>query len=132
MYRRLLPATALVFLLVLPARIEIVAAYQHQPLLRASIAAPFPLGFYNRHETGSEILPMQSGCDDDSVDSVNDDGTILKTLYNHVYDIFDGAIDVALWLPADDLLVCPTVRLGVYRIINTDERNEVAYGRRLR
>lgn len=37
-------------------------------------------------------IPMQSRCNDDSVDSVSEDGTILKTLYGHVYDIFDGSI----------------------------------------
>lgn len=78
------------------------------------------------------MIPMQSGCNDDSVDTVSEDGTILKTLYGHVYDIFDGATDVSLWLSSDDLLVCPTSRPGVYRIINTDENNEIAYGTRLR
>lgn len=78
------------------------------------------------------VVRMQSNCDDDSVDTVSDDGSILKTLYGHVYDIYDGASDVAIWLPADDLLVCPTSRRGMYRLINTDEDNEVAYGQRLR
>lgn len=71
---------------------------------------------------------MQSGCDDDSVDTVSEDGTILKTAFGHVYDILEGEADVALWLGADDLLVCPTSRPGVFRIINTDEENEVAFG----
>ena len=63
---------------------------------------------------------------------MSSDGTILKTS-SHVYEINGAdAVDVALWLPADDLLVCPTSYKGIYKIINTDENNEVAYGRRLR
>ncbi len=76
---------------------------------------------------------QSSGCEDDSVETVSGDGTILKTASGHVYEINGAdAVDVALWLPADDLLVCPTSSRGIYKIINTDEENEVAYGRRLR
>ncbi len=80
----------------------------------------------------TEHADASPACEDDFVDSVSSDGTILKT-HSHVYEINGAdAVDVALWLPADDLLVCPTSTRGIFKIINTDENNEVAYGRRLR
>jgi hypothetical protein len=88
------------------------------------------------HQASADPLHSErmqsSGCEDDSVDTVSSDGTILKTVHGHVYEIGADVVDVALWLPAEDLLVCPTSRRGIYKIINTDENNEVAYGRRLR
>jgi len=72
-------------------------------------------------------------CDDDTVDAISTDGTILKTLDGHVYEINGAeAIDVAVWLPGDDLLICPTSNPRIYKIINTDENNEAVYAIRLR
>jgi hypothetical protein len=106
-------------------QIQVLQSHKLGPPFYASIAGP-------HWQEPAQLSPLQSNCDDDSVDAVSEDGTILKTLSGHVFDIFDGSVDAALWLPADDLLICPTSRTGLYRLINTDENNEVAYGRRLR
>ena len=67
-------------------------------------------------------------CDDDSIDSVSSDGAIIKMLSGAVFRVSPGdQIDTALWLPADDVLICNDTE-----IINTDENGERASITRLR
>ena len=79
-------------------------------------------------------------CEDDSVDSVSDDGEILKTLSGHVFEVMAGdSIDSALWLTTEDLLICPQPPIQfqgksvvIYKIINTDSNNEKVDATKLR
>jgi hypothetical protein len=66
-------------------------------------------------------------CDDDSIQSVSDDGSIIVMISGAVYQV-DAAdrVDTALWTSADDVLICGT------EIINTDQNGERATVRRLR
>ena len=69
-----------------------------------------------------------ASCDEDSIQSVSDDGAIIIMLSGAVYQVDDPTemIDTSLWLVADDVLVCDD------KIINKDENGEHASIRRLR
>jgi hypothetical protein len=76
-------------------------------------------------------LAHAKSCEDDSLESVSDDGSILKMLSGQVFEVEAGdAIDTALWLPVDDVLVCEIGGSAV-EIINTDENGEKASAQRL-
>lgn len=67
-------------------------------------------------------------CDDDTIDFVSSDGVIIKMLSGAVFRVATSdQIDAALWLPAEDVLICNDVE-----IINTDENGERASVTRLR
>jgi hypothetical protein len=68
-------------------------------------------------------------CDDDSIKSVSNDGSIIVMISGAVYkvDAVDQ-VDTALWLAADDVLICN----GDSEIINPDENGERATVHRLR
>jgi len=77
-------------------------------------------------------LAHAKSCDEDSLESVSDDGSILKMLSGQVFEVEAGdAIDTALWLPIDQVLVCEIGGSAV-EIINTDENGEKAAAQRLR
>lgn len=67
------------------------------------------------------------GCEDGHwIDSVSDDGTIVKLEDGSVWDIDAvDAIDSALWLPTTEIVACDD------KLINTDDNEKVA-ARRLR
>jgi hypothetical protein len=67
------------------------------------------------------------GCEDGHwVDSVSDDGTIVKLDDGSVWEVDSvDAIDSALWLPTTDIIACDD------KLINTDD-NEKVSARRLR
>lgn len=68
-----------------------------------------------------------SGCEDGHwVESVSDDGTIVKLEDGSVWEVDEvDAIDSMLWLPATDIIACGDM------LINTDD-NEKVSARRLR
>jgi hypothetical protein len=78
-------------------------------------------------------------CKDDSIASVSNDGDIVKMLSGAVFEI-DAAdqVDTALWLAADDVLICAESLdykgkiVKLYTIINTDENGEKVDADRLR
>jgi hypothetical protein len=66
-------------------------------------------------------------CDEDTIQSVSRDGSILVMLSGAVYRVSNlDRIDSMLWLPSDDVLVCGN------KIINTDEDGEKVEVTRLR
>jgi hypothetical protein len=68
-------------------------------------------------------------CDDDSIESVSDDGAIITMISGAVFEVSAAdQIDTALWLPVDDILICN----GDTELINTDENGERASVARLR
>jgi hypothetical protein len=68
-------------------------------------------------------------CDDDSIESVSDDGAIVTMISGAVFQVSQAdQVDTALWLPADDILTCN----GDTELINTDEDGERASVARLR
>jgi outer membrane biosynthesis protein TonB len=76
-------------------------------------------------------LAHAKSCDDDSLESVSDDGSILKMFSGQVFEIEAGdTIDTALWLPVDDVIVCE-IGESAFEIINTDENREKASAKRL-
>ncbi len=67
-------------------------------------------------------------CDDESIQSVSDDGSIIIMISGAVFQVNPvDQVDTALWLAADDVLVCDDDK-----IINKDENGETASVRRLR
>ena len=67
-------------------------------------------------------------CDDDSIESVSDDGAIIVMMSGAVFRVNPAdQVDTALWLPADDVLICNHDT----EIINTDENGERAAVSRL-
>ena len=62
-----------------------------------------------------------ASCDEDSLETVSDDGDVLVTQSGHVYQV-DGAdtVDTRLWSSCDDVLICGD------EMINKDERGEKA------
>lgn len=70
---------------------------------------------------------LAQACEDESIESVSSDGEIIIMISGAVYrvDLADQ-VDTALWLPADDVLVCDS------QIINKDENGEKASVVRLR
>lgn len=73
-----------------------------------------------------------SGCDDDTLQSKADDGSILVMTSGAVYEVLAGdEIDASLWLPVSDMMICPnTVAFRgrnylLYEIINVDDREKV-------
>ena len=68
-------------------------------------------------------------CDQDSIESVSDDGSIIVMISGAVFRVAPiDQVDTALWLPADDVLVCG----GDTELINRDESGERASVVRLR
>ena len=67
-------------------------------------------------------------CRDDSIRSVSSDGQILVMLSGSVYEVDQiDRIDSALWLAADDVLICDD-----NEIINTDEQGEKVSAARIK
>lgn len=66
-----------------------------------------------------------SGCEDGHwVDSVSDDGTIVKLEDGSVWEVDSvDAIDSALWLPTTDVIACDD------KLINTDDNESVSASR---
>ena len=59
-------------------------------------------------------------CSDDSISSVSSDGQSLVMMSGAIYEVGQAdRIDSALWLAADDVLICDD-----NEIINTDEQGE--------
>jgi hypothetical protein len=68
-------------------------------------------------------------CDDDSIQTVSTDGSIIVMISGAVYRVDPlDRVDTALWLPAEDVLICGD---GT-EIVNTDENGERANVQRLR
>ena len=75
-------------------------------------------------------LPViAQSCDDDSIESVSDDGSIIIMISGAVFRVAPlDQVDTALWLAADDVLICNN---GT-ELINVDENGERASVTRLR
>jgi hypothetical protein len=68
-------------------------------------------------------------CDDDSIQSVSDDGSIIIMTSGAVFQVeMVDRVDTSLWLAVDDVLICD----GDTKIINKDENGETASVHRLR
>lgn len=70
-------------------------------------------------------------CDDDSITDMSSSGEFISMLSGHVFQVLGGGeVDSALWLVADDVLICQRVvdykgkAFLYYEIINTDEDDE--------
>ena len=72
--------------------------------------------------------PVFAQCEDDSIESVSSDGSIIIMISGEVFRVspVDQA-DSAVWLPADDVLICNDAE-----IINTGENGERVAVTRLR
>ena len=70
----------------------------------------------------SRARSHSSGCEDGHwVDSVSDDGTIVKLEDGSVWEVDAvDAIDSALWLPTTDIIACDD------KLINTDDNEKVS------
>lgn len=81
---------------------------------------------------------MAMVCDKDSLQEKSENGSVIITLSGHIYKVLGGEIDVALWLPAEDILVCQTSvpyngkSYDIYEIYNLDQRGERADARLLK
>jgi hypothetical protein len=72
---------------------------------------------------------MAQSCDDDSIRSVSDDGAIIVMTSGAVFRVNPvDRIDTALWLAADDVLICDDDT----EIVNKDEDGEHVAVKRLR
>lgn len=68
-----------------------------------------------------------SGCDDDSIETVGDDGAILEMLSGAVYRVQDyDTATSSIWLTADDVLICGN------KIIDKDEDGDTVDAYRVR
>lgn len=68
------------------------------------------------------IQAIASSCNEDSISEVSEDGKFLSMLSGETYRVDDfDTIDSALWLPAEDVLVCGSISV---EIINQDEDDE--------
>ncbi len=67
-------------------------------------------------------IAFAQSCDDETIDSVSNDGSIIILLAGAVYRVSEqDQVQTALWLPNSSVLVC-----GEREIINTDEQGERA------
>jgi hypothetical protein len=74
-----------------------------------------------------ESAPLGSGCEDDSIDTVGDDGSIIEMLSGKVYRVADVDTPTStLWLTAEEVLICGS------RIINKDNDGETVDAERVR
>lgn len=72
---------------------------------------------------------FSQSCDDNSIASVSNDGDIIVLTSGAVFRVAPiDRVDTALWLPADDVLICG----GDTELINVDENGEHASVVRLR
>ena len=66
-------------------------------------------------------------CEEDSIQTVGDDGAVLEMLSGAVYHVADyDKVTSSIWLATDDVLICGT------RIINKDENGETVDATRVR
>jgi hypothetical protein len=64
--------------------------------------------------------PAIASCEQDAIQSVSAGGEVIVTMSGEVYRVDAGdQSDAALWLPADDVLICDDDE-----IINPDENGE--------
>src|SRR5271167_2212677 len=70
-------------------------------------------------------------CDEDSLSDVSGSGAILEMASGQIYKVDDvGQVDSAIWLAADDVLICTQVvnvqgkSVTIYKILNKDENGE--------
>ena len=71
--------------------------------------------------------PAGSGCDEDSIETVGDDGAILVMLSGAVYHVADYDTPTSsLWLATEDVIICGS------RIVNKDDDGEAVDGSRVR
>lgn len=71
--------------------------------------------------------PLSSSCDDDSIDTVGDDGSIIEMLSGAVYRVADVDTPTSmLWLTAEEVLICGS------RIINKDNDGEAVDAEKVR
>lgn len=78
-------------------------------------------------------------CYDDSIQEVSESGEIIVMLSGQIFEVDPGdRVDSALWLAAEDVLICetPVNYQGkvymLYEIINTDESAEKVSAHRLK
>ncbi|MEX3694199.1 hypothetical protein AB3X91_37910 [Paraburkholderia sp. BR14263] len=83
------------------------------------------------------VSARADSCDEDTLQSKDNDGTYLIMQSGAVYEVMAGDnIDSALWLPAEDVMVCSRTivyqgrSVLVYDIINKDENEKVGAIRR--
>lgn len=75
----------------------------------------------------SGSAPSGAGCDEDSIETVGDDGAILVMLSGTVYRVADyDTVTSSLWLATEDVLICGS------RIVNKDDEGEAVDGWRVR
>jgi hypothetical protein len=68
-----------------------------------------------------------AACEEDSIDTVSDDGSTIILLSGDVYEVDPvDQVDSQLWLPAEDVLVCSESMM-----INKDENAERVHVKRL-
>ena len=81
----------------------------------------------NRRPPPARRPPSSSGCERDHwIDSVSDDGDIIKLEDGSVWEVDDaGTVTSALWLPVTDVVVCEAKG----KMINTDDNVSVAIRR---
>lgn len=76
---------------------------------------------------GLLCTPAAAGCEQDTIRSVVDDGGVIVLLSGQIYQVDSvDKIDSALWLTAEDVLVCDD------KMINIDEDGENVAIRRIR
>jgi hypothetical protein len=74
---------------------------------------------------------MAMECEKDSLSDVSGSGAILEMLSGQIYKVDDvDQVDSALWLSAEDVLVCTETktiqgkRITIYKIINKESNGE--------
>lgn len=71
---------------------------------------------------------LAQSCDDDSIESVSNDGITIVTNVGAVFEVDDqDRLQAAEWLPGESVLIC-----GDGKIINTDENGETVSVLRLK
>ena len=78
---------------------------------------------------GKDFVPVRgvapgSTCDDESIETVSDDGEVIATIEGHRYEVEAGDQPTAsVWTEASDLLICETS--SGLKIINKDDNESV-------
>lgn len=86
-----------------------------------------PPEYYQPPSSGSYYAAPSSDCNEDSIQTVGDDGAILEMLSGVVYRVADYDTSTSsIWLTADDVLICGG------RVVNKDENGEAVDAEKVR
>ena len=88
-----------------------------------------PAPSLRHHRKASAMQGVSTGmCDDESIESVSDDGEVITTIEGHHYEVEAGdQATASVWVEASDLLICETS--SGLKLINKDDNESVLASR---